>query len=202
MKKILLASVILLCATATFAQHSYFGIKGGVNFSRLTYKGANATDFRTGFHAGLLEHVHINKTFAIQPELLYSSQGDESTLIGVNTAIKRRLNYISLPIIVQYMFDNGFRLEAGPQIGFLIKAESKFGAGSANIKDGIESTDFGLAAGIGYLGKSGLGIDGRYVFGLSNIDKSNTVTSHSNVAQFGLFYMFHHTANKNIRHRN
>ncbi len=100
------------------------------------------------------------------------------------------------------MFDNGFRLQAGPQIGFLVKAERILLGTNANAKDIYESTDIGLAAGIGYLSPSGLGIDGRYVFGLSNINK-NTVApvTHSNVAQFGLFYMFHHTANKHTKHR-
>lgn len=203
MKKILLFSVIIFACAQSFAQHSYFGIKGGVNFSRLTAKDGDATDFRTGFHVGFLSHNHLNKTFAIQPELLYSSQGDESALIGSNNTIKRKLNYITVPVLIQYMFDNGFRLQAGPQIGFLVKAESEVGGLTVNLKNSFESTDIGLAAGIGYLSPSGLGIDGRYIFGLSSINKNAPApVTHSNVAQFGLFYMLHHTANKNIKHRN
>ncbi len=74
MKKILLTSLIICATTMGFAQNAHFGLKGGVNFSRFTYKDNDATDFRTGFHAGLLTHIHINKQFAIQPELLYSTQ--------------------------------------------------------------------------------------------------------------------------------
>lgn len=204
MKKILLTSVIFMAVTAAVAQHSYVGIKGGVNFSRLTFKDGDATDFRTGFHAGLLSHIHLNKEFAIQPELLYSSQGDENTIsvFGVTANQKTKLDYITVPVLIQYMFDNGFRVQAGPQVGFLVKAESKIGEITSNQKNSFESTDLGLAAGIGYLSTSGLGIDGRYVFGLSNINKSGSPVTHSNVAQFGLFYMFHHTANKGIKHRN
>ncbi len=202
MKKIVLSFALVMAAAAAFCQHSYLGIKGGANFSRFTVKDGEATDFRTGFHAGLLSHIHLNKEFALQPELLYSAQGDETKLIGNSTTIRRKLNYITIPVLLQYMFHNGFRLQAGPQVGFLLNAKSELAGITTNLKNSFESTDLGLAAGVGYLSPSGLGIDGRYVFGLSNIYKPGSPVIHSNVAQFGLFYMFHHTANKNIKHRN
>ncbi len=199
MKKILLLSLIIITSTLSFSQKAHFGLKGGVNFSRFTFKDNDATDYRTGFHAGILSHIHLNKQFAIQPELLYSTQGAEK-ISPINS--KTKLDYINIPILLQYMFDNGFRLQAGPQIGFLVKAERILLGTNANAKDIYESTDIGLAAGIGYLSPSGLGIDGRYVFGISNINDASSAEVHNNLAQFGLFYMFHHTANKHTKHRN
>jgi hypothetical protein len=57
--------------------------------------------------------------------------------------------------------------------------------------DAFKSTAFSLPVGIGYLTTSGLGVDARYVFGLSNInDNDNGTSIHSNVFQFGIFYQF------------
>jgi hypothetical protein len=86
------------------------------------------------------------------------------------------------------MFDNGFRLEGGPQIGFLLNAKRKSGDVTVDY-DGFKSTAFSIPLGLGYLTSSGVGLDARYVFGLSNInDSENGPTIQSNVFQLGLFY--------------
>jgi hypothetical protein len=47
---------------------------------------------------------------------------------------------------------------------------------------------------VGYLTSSGIGLDARYVFGLSNInDDKNGAVIQSNVFQFGLFYQLSDT---------
>jgi outer membrane translocation and assembly module TamA len=92
------------------------------------------------------------------------------------------------------MFDNGFRIEAGPQVGFLINAKSKSSNVSVNVKDNFKKTNFSIPVGLGYLTSSGLGFDARYNFGISNLNNtSNSTKIHSNVFQFGLFYQFTHT---------
>jgi hypothetical protein len=62
-------------------------------------------------------------------------------------------------------------------------------------KDGFKSTDFAGGVGVGYIfQKINLGIDARYTFGLSNINKKfdgeENVTSHNKVFQLGVFYKF------------
>jgi hypothetical protein len=97
-------------------------------------------------------------------------------------------------VLAQYMFDNGFRIEAGPQIGFLMSAKNKAGDITENVKDNLKSTNFSIPVGVGYLTSSGLGFDARYNFGLSNINNTSSPTKiHSNVFQFGIFYQFTHT---------
>ena len=86
------------------------------------------------------------------------------------------------------MFDNGFRLEGGPQIGFLLNAKRKAGYVTVD-DDGFKTTAFSIPLGVGYLTSSGVGLDARYVFGLSNInDSENGPIIQSNVFQLGLFY--------------
>ena len=171
------------------AQKTYFGIKGGLNVSSLHFGDNTSLDSKIGFHVGGLAHIHASKTWAIQPEIFYSLEGAKGTLPN-NNKLTYNLNYINVPVLLQYFFDNGFRLEGGPQMGFLLSAKTKTGNLTVDNK-GFESTAFSIPLGIGYLTTEGLGFDARYVFGLSNInDNKNGPTIQSNVFQFGIFYQF------------
>ena len=130
-------------------------------------------DYKIEFHVGGVAHIHVTKKFAIQPELIYSEQGRKFTLL--NNEYTTTLGYINIPILAQYMFNNGFRLQAGPQLGFLVSAKEKYNHITVDQKDKYNSTDISFAAGLGYLSPSGLGIDGRWVFGLSNINENQMV---------------------------
>ncbi len=100
------------------------------------------------------------------------------------------MSYINVPVLLQYFIHNGFRIEGGPQIGFLIKAKTKVGDVSVDNKD-FKSTAFSIPLGVGYLTATGVGFDMRYVFGLSDIsDLKNSPTIQSNVFQLGIFYQF------------
>jgi len=60
-------------------------------------------------------------------------------------------------------------------------------------KKNLKSVDFGLGAGVSYLHTaSGLGVDARYNFGLSNINENTAVKSTNNGFQLGAFYLFPH----------
>jgi hypothetical protein len=186
-KTLILAASLFLIIGATQAQHKgvHFGLKAGMNASTLTNSN---TDSKIGFNAGALAHIHTSsKSWAVQPELVYSLEG--AKLKG-NSAIKSDLSYLNVPVLVQYLFSNGFRLEAGPQIGFLMSAKAKNGGASMDIKNSLNSTNFSIPVGLGYLTTYGLGFDARYNFGLSDITKNDALKVHSNTFQFGLFYQF------------
>ena len=171
----------------------HFGIKGGMNASSLNSTPANSDlETKIGFNAGILAHIHTaNPQWAVQPELYYSSEGAKSKS---NNDAKLDLGYLNLPVLLQYMFDNGFRIEAGPQLGFLISAKSKLNSTSVDVKDNYKKTSFSVPLGAGYLTTSGLGFDARYNFGISDINNtSNGTKIHSNVFQFGIFYQFSDT---------
>lgn len=192
MKKTIIFIAAFFLLANSEAQQAHFGIKGGVNVSSFHYdNGGNKLAPKVGFNAGLLAHIHASKIWAIQPELLYSSEGGNETLIGGNAKAKTNLGYLNVPVLLQYMAGNGFRIEGGPQIGFLLSAKSKVNNSSTDIKNNYQSTSFSIPIGIGYITRSNLGVDARYVFGLSNISsiKNGTVIQ-SNVFQLGLFYQF------------
>lgn len=173
--------------------HMSIGIKGGANLYNIDNNNSVTYDSKVGFNVGLLGHIHVAKHFALQPEIQFSTQGAKYDLD--NSTTKLNLNYINVPVLVQYMWDNGFRLQAGPQAGFLISAKSRNNGNSVDIKDNFKPLDLGVSFGAGYIHPStGIGIDVRYNLGLSNINKNSDVNSTNRGLQLSLFYIFGHNS--------
>ena len=184
MKKIfLILTATLISSAYLMAQHTQFGIKAGLNSAHVERDGAIDYDSKLGFHIGGLAHIHVTSHFAVQPEIVFSTQGGES---GDE---KLQLNYINVPVLAQYM-TSGLRLQTGPQFGFMVSAERKFSQGELDADDLYSSFDFSWSFGAGYLLPSGLGIDARYNLGLSNISDNNVYEARNRVIQVGLFYQF------------
>ena len=158
------------------AGHVTLGIKGGLNMYNINNDNNTSYDQRTGYNFGLLGHIHRNSEWAFQPELVYSAQGAEN----------HKLGYINIPVLIQYMFDNGFRIQAGPQAGFLVSSDNDID---------YNPIDLALSAGVSYvLPSTGFGFDLRYNHGFSDINKSNDVKSYNRGIQLGLFYLFGHNS--------
>lgn len=188
MKKIFcIAVVIILSVSMVAAQQTHFGLKAGVNIASANVSPGSDYNGKAGLHVGGLAHIHLNKNFAIQPELVYSMQGGER-----DDDRKLKLNYINIPLLVQYMTDNGFRLQTGPQLGLLVSAKTKLGDVEVNWKDNFSSTDFSWAFGAGYLFPEGFGVDARYNLGISDVWDASTAKIKNSVFQLGVFYQFMH----------
>jgi hypothetical protein len=198
MKKVMMmAAAILAVATVSAQTEAHFGIKGGMNASELHYtnnsgNGGAKMDTRIGYHVGLLAHIHKAKShWAIQPEVMYSLEGAKSDVPLTSDKNFTNLGYINVPVLIQYMFDNGFRIEAGPQLGLLMSAKSKIGSNKYDIKNQFKTTAFSIPVGVGYLTRSGLGFDARYSFGISDLSEgTSNYKLHGNNFQFGIFYQF------------
>ncbi len=180
----------LLTAGSLSAQHNNFGIKGGLNLYNIFNDDNNGFDQKAGFHLGIISHIHLGGQFALQPELVFSTQGAQYKANNVTT--KLNLNYVNIPVLGQYMFDNGFRLQAGPQFGFLVGAKSETGSSSADVKSDFKGFDLSFGIGASYVHPpSGFGVDARYNFGLTPINKSGS-DSFNRGLQVGVFYLFNH----------
>ncbi|MGV3640811.1 MAG: porin family protein [Adhaeribacter sp.] len=193
MKRLFSFCIALLAFYTASAQEVHFGLKAGLNAAMLTVKNQGETEFKPGLHAGGLAHIHLTRKFALQPELLYSGQGGKQVIS--NTEFKTNLHYLNLPVLVQYMFDNGFRLQAGPQVGFLLKAQREWNSTEANVIGEYKAIDVSLPVGVSYVSHSGLGVDLRWAFGLNNInDVGNDLPVIRNqVGQVGLFYLINYS---------
>lgn len=189
--KLVMTGMVLILTQCLYAQHVNFGFKVGLNVFNIENNNNSTFDPRIGLNAGLIGHIHFTTHFALQPELIYSSKGATYKLTNVDH--KLHLNYLSIPILFQYMFNNGFRIQAGPEIGILLQAKQKTGSSNIDVKDDFKSLDFGLAGGVSYVHPpTGFGIDLRYVKGLANINSESTETSKNQGFQVGVFYLLGH----------
>jgi hypothetical protein len=127
----------MLCSAFAFSQEIKFGAKVGLNISSLrgNYPAEiDKTKSKIGFHIGGFAEYSINDKFALQPELLLSTQGGSSEVIeyyGGGTYFESfkqtpKLTYINLPIMLKYKVIEKLSIEFGPQIGYLISAKSKW----------------------------------------------------------------------------
>jgi hypothetical protein len=190
MKKISLIVLLLFTGLTLFAQPPKFGLKAGLNIGTLSNVPGVDWNSRLGLNAGGLAHIHISPQIGLQPEVVFSGQGAKYT-ISNGEEHDLILNYINIPLQLQYMFDNGFRLQTGPQVGFLIDVKDKLNGQETGFfsSDDFKDIDFSWSFGLGYLTYSGIGIDGRYNLGISNINEAGTNKLKNNVFQIGLFYM-------------
>src|SRR5689334_4668113 len=121
MKKIFgCATALMFCVSIAVAQETHFGLKAGVNIASVNVSPGADYNSKAGLHIGGLAHIHLNKNFALQPELVFSMQGGKT-----DADAKLKLNYINIPLLVQYMTENGFRLQTGPQLGLLVSAKGE-----------------------------------------------------------------------------
>ena len=188
-KTMILAATVLFSFGASAQMKAHFGVKAGVNASELHVKDSEVKgDTKIGFHAGALAHIHSDGSqFAFQPEVLYSLEGAKYNSGGIKSTTD--LHFVNVPLLAQYMFDNGFRIEAGPQVNFLLAAKQKVDGNTNDIKDGYKTASLSLPVGIGYLTQSGLGFDARYSFGLSQLNENGNKLTGNNF-QFGIFWQF------------
>lgn len=193
MKAFFLGIFAALFFTGTVnAQHVNFGIKGGLN--AYTFSDANKTNYgaRIGFHAGVLAHIHLADQFGLQPEVIFSTQGAKYT--GSTNTTTFSLNYVNVPVLFQYMFDMGFRIQAGPQLGVLLSAKSETSGIKSDIKNNFKPIDFGVALGASYVHvPTGFGVDARVNLGLTQISSISTNPNTWNRGlQVGVFYLLGH----------
>jgi hypothetical protein len=185
MRNFLLFLFAVMFINIAFSQRNsvQLGIKAGVNIADFN-DDLVTQDSRIGFHGGLLVHVHVKPQLAIQPELVYSQQGAEFS------TGKQKLDYLNIPFLIQYLFNGGFRLQTGPQIGVLVNSEFKDNNG-VEIDNGknFKKSDVGWVFGLGYLSPTGLGVDARYNLGLTDVTKGGADVQ-NRVWQFGIFYQF------------
>jgi hypothetical protein len=184
------------------AQRPAFGVKGGFNFSNIKAEGLEAAvfDSRTLFHLGVLVHIPISRQLALQPELLFSKQGARyrttyDTYDTPGYRSKWHVNYLNVPVLFQYRLGQDFRVETGPQVGFLLSAKTiEEGIGEVrDIQELLNKVDFSWSVGSTYQTKVGLGLAVRYNLGLSEMNKGVFISSSSlrnRVLQIGLFYQF------------
>lgn len=192
-KSMLVLCTLFLCATLTAQTGKVkIGVKAGLNISSLT-SNENELDSsdKTGFTAGLMAEISLAKNFAIQPEVLYSQQGMKfsySDIDVVNSHYKStiELNYLNIPVMLKYYVVKGLSVQAGPQIGILLKANNKYQDNflgyenheSFNLSDYANGIDTSVNFGLGYQFKDKFYADLRYNISYSDIFKDASANTY------------------------
>ena len=160
-----MALALVALSTGAFAQAQIaIGIKAGPNFATINADDPGTTyKNRTGYHFGAFGLIKLTK-IGIQPEILFSQQGTKVKVDGND--FESNFSYINIPIILKLYTIAGINLQAGPQFGFLSKAEID----DDDAKDFVKSSDVSLALGAGWDLPFGLTLDARYNLGLSDIN--------------------------------
>jgi hypothetical protein len=185
MKKAILLCCIVALNYTSFGQRIDIGIKGGLNYSKLEIPDIS-TSSKSGYHLGAYSLFKFGK-LGLQPEFIFSQQGSKVDLGHWDT------KYINIPVILKLYLAAGFNLQAGPQFGFLNKAELD----GNSIKDNLKKSDVSLGLGLGWDAPIGLKFDARYNMGLTdNSDDPAYAAIKSQVFQLSLGFRIFHLGKK------
>ncbi len=152
----------LFLISAIQAQESSVGIKGGLNLSTMSTDGNNDENLKAGFHVGVFNKIALSESFAIQPEVMYSSKGlkisyEDAAFVEGET--KFTLHYIDVPVKLVFNLSRDFEFQFGPYVGYLMQAKITNDGSLAGIpiesddeidRDNFKSLDYGLTAGLGF----------------------------------------------------
>lgn len=193
---VLLFSAVTLSAQEadnTESKAVSFGVKGGVNFSTIKGDDFESPDSRTSFHVGVLTEIPVTDMFSVQAEALYSGQGFEYDIPGIDgdEHVEYQLDYLNIPVLAKIYATKGLSFEVGPQFGFVVNEEIDSNPtddpGDTDVNN-AESFDFSLAGGVSFQTEMGLFATGRYTYGLTDVIED--VDAKNSVFQIGVGYKF------------
>lgn len=175
----------LCMATQALAQQS-IGVMGGFNITNLIRDpsvAGTSHEFRTRSAFGATVDFKLAGGLALTLEPMIAFKGARfDSISSVDESFHTRqinLSYLDLPILLKYRISpslRGFYLVGGPSLALLMSAKEKERIVSVDIKDQRESFDVGLTGGAGIVlsaEKFNFFFEGRYNYGLTNINKSS-----------------------------
>ena len=172
--KLAIMAVALLTMQAASAQFR-LGAKAGANLVKVDGKSFK-DEFRYGYHLGGFAEIGLtqDKKLSIQPEVLFSQYSTsldsnfksvyENVINSNQSHVK--LNYLSVPILLNYKLLGPIYLQAGPAFSILMDQSKTF---LQNGGDAFKKGDFSMIGGA-QVRLAKLYLNGRYVVGLANIN--------------------------------
>lgn len=189
MKFIILALLVFMMTFGLAYAQSVFGIKGGMNISRISGDDAiGSSDSHLGMHIGLLMQYNLMQALVVQPELLYTQKGYnyKYTAGEIDYKVRNSFDYFELPVLFKLNAAVGdVRIQPfiGPSISYLVSGKKYEKLTSDNstttvthnsdVSGQLNKVAFGFAVGAEFVFKNKFIFGGRYNFGLSDIYKDN-----------------------------
>jgi hypothetical protein len=179
--------VVLSLIIPATGQDIYLGVTGGMNIADMKITGdgkEQKVDPMNLFGIGGIFGARFNKNFSLQLRPLYIQKGGTLDQDLPSPDIDFRLSFLELDLSLKAAVGNQLRpyILAGPSIGFLMTAEAEAEVSGntlkADIKNVSKSIEYRLGIGCGIelsLWKGFLFLEGRYQFGLNNLNKGGLV---------------------------
>lgn len=122
-----------------------FGVLGGFLFSTIEGEFTENHSYIGNFSGGVYGSTGLFPPLDIRLELYYASIGTGFASVADS---KRHLNYLILPILLDYQFKPAVSLGLGPYFGFLINAKDEGDDFTEDITDLIARLDVGVKIGV------------------------------------------------------
>lgn len=176
MKRIVASLILVLSSIYGFSQGLptfQLGVKGGMNLAKFKTKDTFSSDNKGGYYGGIWARIG-GAGIHLQPELYLSGKNSNLvTITGQENSVK--FTSLDLPVLIGTKIGAagfGLRLNTGPVFTFMLNEDQKFGeAASAAFNGKFKDATLAWQAGLGLdIGK--LNIDGRYEYGLSEINSA------------------------------
>jgi opacity protein-like surface antigen len=179
--------VVLSLAIPAVGQEYYLGVTGGMNMAKMKITGDGETqnvDALNNLAIGGIFGVKFKDNMSLQLRPLYLQKGGTLTQDAPSPDIDFNMSYLEIDISLKITTGDQLRpyIIAGPSLGFLLSAEIEFDSEgnkiTGDIMDISKSTEFSLGVGAGLeysLGSAFVFLEGRYLFGLNNLNKGGTV---------------------------
>lgn len=174
----LLALVALMSAATASAQGFHLGVKAGANMFKIPDQ-AFKDGFQYGYNLGGFAQINFTKKWGIQPEVLWS-ESSYKTAQTINGVIPQdfnvKLNYLQIPLLLNFSPSKLFTFQAGPQFGILIDENV---SAVNNGRNAFKKGDLSMLGGA-QLNLGPLNLGGRYVIGLNQLGDITQQTSWKN----------------------
>lgn len=176
-----------------------FGIKAGLNFSTFNDDKIFNADAQTRLHLGVFGRYRFTQRISLQAELLYSMKGARADEFSIFEEYSVDLDYLSLPVLVQFALGDKVNLELGPYVAVLVSSRQSFGDLNTDLEtfdvseDEVNYVDAGLAGGVVYTASSGFGVGLRYSQGFADAlgeDFFRSASGANSVIQLSAYYNF------------
>lgn len=199
-------AAIFTCINTSYAQNTKprIGITAGADLmtlGKIFYVGRPFdVKSRVGFQGGIYADLPLSNLISMQPSVLYTQKGgtveanvpDYLSISGgsgssasseySNFTGSVRMNYIDVPVLINFKTADGFSFVGGPQLSFLLAQHSSFleYSTAGSVYSGSDSTNgfkkivVGGNVGIGYSFMEHAGINLYYQFDFERIADNST----------------------------
>ena len=209
---ILFLLVILANSSSNVANaQAIFGVKAGVNGSTIVGSDADllvtfgtdgkeiAASPKIGFQLGIFAQLQMTQQLTFRPEIQLSEIGVRYAQVQQNSFkanLQNNYYYLDLPLLIQWKGNSNFKIMAGGQVSYLLRAKSDIArAGDFVLNYGVDFVKFPISGVLefGYDLPANISLGLRAQYGINTVTESfdnETIGLHHLAVMFNVGYVF------------